>query len=90
MNRKGFVIDTQKLTIEREVTYDDTVFDGLYVKDVNASAKEGANILFAAFTFPIEHKEAVSKLLKDLAAKKKEWEDFQAQVYYKEFPKYRR
>jgi hypothetical protein len=90
MTRKGFIIDTLKLKITREVNYDDTIFDDLYVKDVDASPKEGENILFAAFTFPIESKEQVQKALDELKAAKKVFDDLQAHIYYKVFPSLRK
>ncbi len=89
MIRKGFYIDTQKLVIVRDVTYDDKVFDSFYVREVGVSSKEGANILFAAQTFPIEYRNEIQSLLTELAAKKKEYEDLQAKIFYREFPKYR-
>lgn len=85
MIRKGFVIDTQKLIIDRDVTYDDTIFDGMYVKDVNKPSKEGANILFAAMTFPEEAREEVVIALAELKAVKKQYEDLQSEIYYKRF-----
>jgi hypothetical protein len=85
MIRKGFVIDTQKLIIERDVNYDDVVFDGLYIKDVDKPSKEGANILFAAFVFPEDAREEVQIALNELKAVKKQYDDLQAEIYYKRF-----
>lgn len=89
MRRKGFVIDTLKYEIVRDVEYDDTVFDGFYVRELGVSAKEGANILFSAMTFPIECKEQVKMALEDLKRAKKEFDDLQARIYYKVFPQIR-
>jgi hypothetical protein len=84
--RKGFTIDTQQLVIDRlNINYDDTVFDGLYVKDVDKPSKEGANILFAAFTFPMEAHDEIAAALRELRAAKKVFEDLQAEIYYKRF-----
>ncbi len=86
MIRKGFTIDTLRLIIDRtDINYDDTVFDGMYVKDMDKPAKEGANILFAAFTFPVETFDAVQAALNELKAAKKVFEDLQAEIYYKRF-----
>jgi len=86
MIRKGFTIDTQRFIIDRiNINYDDTVFDGLYVKDVDASSKEGGNILFTAMTFPMETFDAVQAALRELSAKKKEYDDLLAEIYFKRF-----
>lgn len=90
MIRKGFVIDTLKYEIVRDVEYDDKVFDDFYVREQGVSSKEGANILFAAMTFPIECKSAVKLHLDNLKRAKKEFDDLQAQVFYKEFPRLRK
>jgi len=85
MIRKGFVIDTLKLQIDRSVEYDDKVFDGLYVRDVNLPSKEGGNILFAAFVFPEPCRVEVQQALDELKAAKKVFEDLQTEIYYKRF-----
>lgn len=89
MIRKGFVIDTQKLIIDRDITYDDTIFDSLYVREVNKPSKEGANILCYAFVFPEEAREEVANALAELKAVKKQYEDLQSEIYYKRFRKIR-
>lgn len=89
MIKKGFVIDTQRHTIDREIEYDDTRVDGLWYREQGKSSKEGANLIPIAFVFPIEHKESVQILLGMLAHAKKAYDDAVAKIYYKEFPKYR-
>jgi len=90
MIRKGIVIDTLKFEIVNEVEYDDQLIDGFYVRDVNKSSKEGANLLFAAFVFPVESKPQVEMALKDLKEAKKTFEDIQARIFYKMFPRLRK
>jgi hypothetical protein len=86
MIRRGFTIDTQKLIIDKpDITYDDTVFDSFYFKQQGVSSKEGANLLFAAQTFPMECKTQIELALKELATAKKFYEDTQARVYYRTF-----
>ena len=85
MIRKGFVIDTQNYEVAKYVEYNDKIVEDFYVKDVNASSKEGANLLFAAMTFPIECEEEVREALSELKIAKKSYESTVERIFYKRF-----
>jgi len=82
MIKSGFIINADKNTIERDCQYDDKRIEGMFVK-------VDGQLLPAAYVFPIEHKAVVIELLNQIAASKKAHDALVADIYYKQFMKYR-
>ena len=80
--KQGILIDITKHIIHKTGWYDDTRIEGMYVKF-------DGEIMPAVYVFPIENQTKVQELLNQLAAAKKEYDDFVADVYYKQLPKLR-
>ena len=78
----AFIIDGDEITKDVNVT-DWTVREGMYIRD------DAGQYHAAAFVFPAENKTAVNDVLILLRAKKKEYKDYEAQVYYKTLPRLR-
>jgi hypothetical protein len=80
MLKKGIIIDTMHIKIERECMYEDQRVDGMYFQ------VDSKDLIPCAYIFPIENREKVAEQLTILKAAKKTYEDIQANIYYKVFP----
>ena len=80
MIRQGIIIDPHtKFEIIKECNYDDIRIDGMYVK-------ANGELLPAAYVYPIENRDKVLEALNSLKLAKKQFDDLQANIFYKVFP----
>lgn len=83
MIKKGIIIDTLRLSIERECSYNDERIDGMYYK------VDGKDLIPIAYIYPIKQREAVQVALDKMKLAKDAYNKAESELFYRILPSLR-